>query len=161
MKMAELRDACAAAGLENVRTHLQSGNVIFARGGSRSAAETTIEKAVESRFGFHADAAVRTAKELADIVAGNPLSATDAPNPSWLVAMFAKATPDADAITRFARGYAGPERVRVRDGVVYIYHADGIARSKLPAAMAKAKLAIDGTARNITVVTALAELAKT
>lgn len=63
IKMAELREVLTAAGLDGVRTYIQSGNVIFASGLSAARAAFLIKSTIQSRFGIEADVAVFTSKE--------------------------------------------------------------------------------------------------
>ena len=69
VSMAELAEAFREAGYTDVRTHLQSGNVLFAGG---RAAEDGIERMLEQRFGIPILVIVRSRDQLADIVKKAP-----------------------------------------------------------------------------------------
>jgi uncharacterized protein (DUF1697 family) len=70
VRMAALRDALTAAGLLDVTSYIQSGNLVFATGlRSPAKVEALIEQVIRSEFGFEADTMVRTASELAGAVA--------------------------------------------------------------------------------------------
>src|ERR1700761_8675525 len=75
--MAKLREQLAAAGLEGVRTHLQSGNVIV--DGDAATASTQLRTTLREDFAVDVPVVARTRAELADVVAANPLAsvATD------------------------------------------------------------------------------------
>ena len=162
MKMADLRDVFAGLGFDDAETHLQSGNVVFSsKTKSPDVLAKKIEDAIEDRFGFRAEAILRTREQVADTLAANPFTEEEAPDPSWLIVQFDKAPPNAAALKHFAKTYAGPEIIRVPKNAAeaYIYYPEGIGRSKLDAALKKAKVPLEGTARNIKVVRALAEMA--
>lgn len=162
IKMADLRALSAEIGLEQPETHLQSGNLVFkTEEGDREPLTARIEEAIEQRFGFHSDAILRTATEIRATLDANPFAADEAPNPSWLLVTFGKSPQDAAALERFAENYDGPEVIRLPKSPTeaFIYYAEGIGRSKLGPALAKAKVTLGGTARNIKVVRALAAMA--
>ena len=72
--MADLRDLLGSLGLENVRTHILSGNAIFtSRRRSASRLEGLIERGIRTRFGFDIRVLVRTVEEIAGVVNDNPL----------------------------------------------------------------------------------------
>ena len=75
IKMETLREICAALGFENVKTYVNSGNIIF------ETAKTTdkktaviIESAIEKEFALKIKVIVRTMAEIAQIIAGNPFA---------------------------------------------------------------------------------------
>src|SRR5262245_56758123 len=85
--MASLRAAMEGLGYSDVRTLLNSGNVVFSapRKDARTVA-ASIEKAIVARFGFTAAVVVVTAKELEKIVAADPLSKVAKDPSRYLVA---------------------------------------------------------------------------
>jgi uncharacterized protein (DUF1697 family) len=83
--MSDLRALVEALGYRDVRTLLNSGNVVFTVPASdRKAPATRIEKAITARLGLSARVTVLTAAEVADVVAGNPFGKI-ADNPSRLL----------------------------------------------------------------------------
>src|SRR5690242_4188043 len=73
--MAALADALRAQGFGQVRTYLQSGNVVLASELSESRLSDIVKETVRERFGIDVDVLVRTREELAAVVANNPLAA--------------------------------------------------------------------------------------
>src|SRR5215510_523807 len=96
VSMSRLRELLADLGMEDARTLLQSGNVIF-RSDIRSAAkvEKVLEDAVEKRFGLKTDFFVRTTEEMNTIVADNPFPREAKQDPGHLVVGFCREAPDA------------------------------------------------------------------
>jgi uncharacterized protein (DUF1697 family) len=73
IKMETLREACAALGFENVKTYINSGNIVFetAKADDTELADQ-IEKAIEQEFGLKIKTMVRTRAEIESIVENNP-----------------------------------------------------------------------------------------
>ncbi len=75
IKMDSLRETFAALGFENVKTYINSGNVIFETSDTdddKLVAE--IEKAVETEFSLKIKVMVRTMAEIEDIIKNNPFA---------------------------------------------------------------------------------------
>src|SRR4051812_32742264 len=87
VRMADLRALCERLGLERPRTHLQSGNVVFDANGPPGTLAERLEEAIERDLGLRVRVVVRTARELAEVVARDPLRdvATD---PARYVVLF-------------------------------------------------------------------------
>ena len=73
IKMETLREVFAALGLNNVKTYINSGNVIFETAESRDIS-ARIEKAIEAKFSFKIKTMTRTAAEISDIIENNPFA---------------------------------------------------------------------------------------
>ena len=73
VKMETLREICAGIGFENVKTYINSGNIIFetAQSDDKIIAEK-IEKAIEDEFGLNIRTIVRSIAEIKNIVENNP-----------------------------------------------------------------------------------------
>jgi uncharacterized protein (DUF1697 family) len=74
LKMDRLRALCADLGAKNVRTYLQSGNVVFEGSCSSSHWTAALERKLKGETRLPPSVIVRTASEMADIVAGNSLA---------------------------------------------------------------------------------------
>lgn len=157
--MADLRACVAALGFGNVRTILQSGNVVF-DGGRRSPAslEALLEREVAARLALQTDVFVRTAAEWRQIIDRNPFTADAARDPGHLLVLCLKdAVPKARAAALEA-AIVGRERVRVYERVLYAVYPDGIGRSKLTVAVIDKVLGTRATGRNWNTVRKLAAL---
>ena len=152
LAMADLRRIAEACGFEDVRTYVQSGNVVFRSGGSAGEVGRTLRAALESETGRESAVATRTAAQLANVVDGCPFDDTAGVHVTFLVDGVAEARPpDLDA-SRFE-----PERFATRGREVYLYLPDGIGRSRLAQALARGTT--DGTTRNWRTVTMLRSMA--
>src|ERR1700689_149136 len=70
--MPALREALTAAGLENPRTYLQSGNIVLDTGLDESELSDRVERLISERFSLNVPAVIRSGEELARVVAANP-----------------------------------------------------------------------------------------
>jgi uncharacterized protein (DUF1697 family) len=155
--MPELRDALSAAGFDEVRTYVQSGNVVFSSDGVPGELEREIEGLIAERFGLEVDVVVRTSGELADVVARNPL-ADVAVEPKRYQVTFLDEPLEPDEIERLSALAAGSERFLAHGREVYAWHPDGVARSKLWARLGSKGLGVKATSRNWATVTTLLEM---
>jgi uncharacterized protein (DUF1697 family) len=146
--MAELRKLVEALDYTDVRTLLNSGNVVFTAPKAVSGdAAARIEAAILARLGVSTRVTVLTGKEVADAVRSNPLAAV-ADDPARLLVM---AFPDAKAMARLKPllGQAwAPEVLALGTRFAYMWCARGIVKSRLWTAANRA-LGDVGTARNI------------
>jgi uncharacterized protein (DUF1697 family) len=156
--MARLREALEEAGFGDVRTHLQSGNVVLS---SKTKPEQTARKCkrlIAAEFGLAIDVVVRTPADLARVVELNPLGKVAKDPKRYQVSFLAGPLP-ASAKRTLEEAVEKPEQLVVTAREVYAWHPSGVARSKLWGRLAGRGLGVTATARNWTTVTKLLELA--
>jgi uncharacterized protein (DUF1697 family) len=157
--MADVRAALAEAGYSDVKTHLQSGNVVLETRERRSEiVEQSIEKTLRTELNLAIDVIVRTARELAKITKSNPFLGRDT-DPATLHVGFLKSRPTAAAARALAGADFGRDEFVLRAAELYLRYPDGYGRSKMTAAFFERTLRTPITVRNWRVVTKLAELA--
>ena len=133
--MADLRALLEALGYTDVATLLNSGNVVFKAGkGTSATLATDISQAIATRLGIEVPVIVKSAKDLAVIMADNPF-ADSATDPSRLLVAF---TPDAATLANLgaiAPHVVAPEKFLVGTRAAYLHCASGILESKAAEAM--------------------------
>jgi len=149
LPMTELKAMCEAAGFEQVRTYIASGNVVFTSEKGEDAVRAEIEKALEAYAGKPFGVLVRTAAEMADTLKRNPFA--DRPG-NRVVALFVDGPIPRDALDH-AKGVKD-ELMELGQREIYVFYGDGMANSRLAIPAAKG-----GTARNMNSVAKLAEMA--
>lgn len=159
LPMAELRQALEHAGHEDVRTLLQTGNVFLTSGDAPAALEQRLEGELLDAFGVGIGVVVRTAGELAAVVAGDPFAGV-ADDPSRYQVSFLSTELDRDRADALERADVAPERVAVRGREIYAWHPGGVGRSELAKLLTAQRLGVQVTARNWRTVTKLLELAR-
>ena len=155
--MAELREVLTGEGHREVRTLLQSGNVALDSELSPDELSSSVEQALERRFGFAVPTVVRTADELLAVLARDPLHdvATD---PTRYVVHFFGAEVPAGVTEQLAAVEPVDDEYVVEGRELYLWCPHGQLQSPLSAALAKHKGGPTGTARNWATVGKLAEL---
>jgi len=151
--MADLRVLFEGLGFLDVRTVLNSGNVVFsvATKGRGEVLAQRIEKAVAARLGLSSRVSVLSADEVAAAVRDNPLSNV-ATNPSHLLVIVPPVPSDLGRLRPLLKERWGPEALALGTRVAYLWCANGVAKSPLWAAVDRA-LERAGTARNIATIT--------
>jgi uncharacterized protein (DUF1697 family) len=158
--MSDLRDFIADLGFDDVRTLLQTGNLVFGANARTGAAlERLLEVEAAKRLDLQTDFVVRTAKEWQAIIAQNPFRAEAKSDPSHLVVQFMKDAPPTTAVKALQTAIKGPEIVRAIGKQLYVVYPAGIGRSKLTAKLIEDKLGARATGRNWNTVLKLAALA--
>jgi uncharacterized protein (DUF1697 family) len=156
---ADLVSLMTALGLQDGKTLLQSGNMVFRSSAvSTGQLEQQLESAAAARLGLATDVFVRTAREWQAIVEANPFPKEAKADPSHLVAVLLKSAPAAQTVDALQQAIKGREVVRAKGRCAYIVYPDGIGRSKLTSAMIEKMLTTRGTARNWNTVLRLAQM---
>jgi uncharacterized protein (DUF1697 family) len=158
IKMDALRDVYESLGLNDVRTLLQSGNVLFrSRLTDRRALVKRIVQEIERRLDVQVEVILRTLAEVASIVDRGPVLSPRA-DQSKLLVMFLSAVPSAaaqEALKKWHQSKELKELLEIRGPEIYLYYPDGVGRSKLTSSVIEGKLETSGTARNWNTLTKL------
>jgi len=160
LPMKELTAIFENAGCGNVRTYIQSGNVLFTA--SRLLAVRLpglIADAIEARHGFHAPVVIRTQDEMEDVAAHNPFLKPGVDTKTLHVG-FLMNKPDKAGVAALDPDRSPPDEFRVRGGEVYLRLPNGMARTKLTSQYFDSRLKTTITARNWATVTKLIEMAR-
>jgi len=159
LPMKALAEEFVAAGCGDVRTFIQSGNVIFSapQGKDESQLAQSLGERLAERFGYTAPLVLRTTEELRAAIANNPYLALSAPEDSLHV-MFLTATPDAGAVQKLDPDRSPGDEYRVIGREIFLRLPRGMARTKLTNAYFDTKLGVTSTARNWRTTTKLLEL---
>ncbi len=150
LAMKDLSSLCTGLGFENVRTYIQSGNVVFKSRLARARVLAALERALNAHMGKKIDVVLREASELRRVLEANPFREFE---PSKVTVAFCSMPVDKKACAKVVA--PGGERVVAAAQEIYVYYPDGMGRSKL-------KLPITGgavTVRNINTVTKLLAIA--
>jgi uncharacterized protein (DUF1697 family) len=156
--MPELRDLLGSAGYENVRTYVQSGNVVLDSDRSPSWLAAEAERLIAERFDLEIPVVVRTRDELAQVVKRNPLKKV-ATNPKRYQVSFLERKLPAKRGEALSALATESERLGIDGRELYAWHPDGVARSKLWAKLASTDLGVKSTARNWTTIETLLVMA--
>jgi uncharacterized protein (DUF1697 family) len=155
--MADLRELVEDLGCADVRTYVQSGNVVLSSDRDAPELAQAIEKAIEKRLGLAVAVVIRTERQLRDLVAANPFVRKKI-EPKTLYTTFLAETPDPERVRKLDERDFAPERWEIVGDDICLFFPNGYGRVKLNNAMLERQLAVPATTRNWRTVLALAEL---
>ena len=161
VKMDDLRALYESLGFEDVRTYINSGNVLF-----RTAARDLdrlrkrIEDAIESTCAFRPHVILRTPSDLKRVMARNPFAARPGMDPGKLAIHFLADAPGPEVRSQVLAIECAPEELHIDGRELYIYFTNGMARPRLSLPLVEKTLRTSGTSRNWNTVRKLLEMAE-
>lgn len=158
VRMADLRAELEGLGLHNVRSYIQSGNVVF-EASARTAKPLVkkIGRCVEQSHGFLPELLLLTREELRSAVQSNPFPEATT-NPTTLHLGFLATPSESMNEAEILAVKASTERYRLIGNVFYLHAPNGIGRSKLAANLEKF-LGVSITSRNFRTADRLLQMA--
>ena len=164
--MAELRALLEGLGLRDVRTYLQSGNVVFEAAGDATVADlaTAIEARIERDMGPRVAVLVLSAGALAEVAGSGPFAGEPGVDEKWLHATFLFGTAGASGFDELALPAGEGEAAAfvgappLASPVIYLKLPHGYGRTKMTNAWFERELGVAATTRNWRTVKALVEM---
>jgi uncharacterized protein (DUF1697 family) len=161
VKMDALRSVCESLELQNPRTYVQSGNIVFkTKEKDLTRLAERIGNEIHRKFKFRPEVILRTASDLRSVIARNPFSNRRDIEPGKLLVSFLAADPGAEARQQLLNIKADPEEIHIDARELYIYFPNGQGKTKLSFSLIDRTLKIPGTGRNWNTVTKLLETAE-
>jgi uncharacterized protein (DUF1697 family) len=148
LPMVELKAMCENLGFKSVKTYIASGNVVFTSNKTETQVKAALEKAVAAYLGKPAGVLVRTAAEMAAVLAANPFKEMHS---NKTLAFFLDCTPEANHLDPRANHIDEQIQPGLRE--IYVYYPNGQGQSRLRIPAFK-----HATARNLNTVAKLAEM---
>ena len=159
VKMEKLRAAFEALGFSDVKTYVQSGNVVFKAPKQASAKLTeTIADKVLSEFGFSVPVIVRTADEISAVIRNNPFLKEKGIDVSKLHVTFLGKSAPPSALEGLSAIVAGPDRYYCSSDAIYLHCPSGYGETRLSNNALEKILSIQATTRNWNTVKKLREM---
>lgn len=147
LKMSDLKACLERAGLENVVTYINSGNVGFDAVGDESSHVATIENTIEADFDKQIPVMVRAQSEIARIMAANPYAGQFESHKEMHV-LFLKEEMPQDKFDQLVAASTPPERFALIGRELYCHLPLGVADSILGKSFIEKKLKVSVTGRN-------------
>jgi uncharacterized protein (DUF1697 family) len=152
--MAPLREVFAELGFTDVKTYVNSGNVVF---NGRKASVAKVEQAIAAAFGWTVPVVLRTQAELGEVLQRDPLGDV-ANNASRYLVLFADAEVDAQKAADLDPEALAPEAFAIHGREAYLWLPNGVQSSPLAKAMNEKRFGVRLTGRNFRTVEKLAAL---
>ena len=154
--MKELKELYEAMGFGQVRTYIQSGNVIFEYPDTdRSTLVSKIERGIEGRFGFKVPVVIRTKDELWRLIAETPFAGKDE---SRVHVTFLSSEPETLNVDEISRAKDDAEEFSAKSKEIYLFCPNGYGLTKLSNTFFERKLGVSATTRNWKTVNTLFSL---
>ena len=159
LPMKELTTIFLEAGCKNVKTYIQSGNVVFeAELALAARIPGEVEAAILRRLGYEARLTLRSAAELAAVIESNPF--LDRGDSKALHVAFLATAPAPERIAALDPNRSPSDELAVRGREIYLFCPNGLGRSKLSNAWLDSKLETMSTFRNWNTVQKLLAMAE-
>jgi len=156
--MKDLAEIFATAECKDVRTYIQSGNVVFTCTNNVAAGLCrSLEKKIEARYGFPAPVVLRSHEELAQVSRSNPFLKAGKAEQTLYVSFLAN-EPAAEAVAKLDPQRSPGDEFRVIGREIYLHFPNGAGRSKLTNAYFDSRLSTTSTSRNWATVLKLLEM---
>ncbi len=144
--MAELRELLTSFGLKNVKTYIQSGNVIFqSLGNDNKALEKQIKQSILDHFGFDVSVLVKTRAQLKKIFDDCPFPEEKKVNSYFAVL---SEIPNEDLVNEACKKTYENEEYKILNNCLYFYCAKGYGKAKFNLNFFERKLNVNATSRN-------------
>jgi uncharacterized protein (DUF1697 family) len=149
IKMDALRQLMSELGCSNVKTYIQSGNVVFQSEATEESILTQkISEAVTAKFGFEVPVLIINATEWAEILAKNPFLQDKSKDEAFFHITFLAAVPTEENKEKIKAGKSQDDDFYILDKAVYLYCPIGYSNSKLTNSFLENKLKTTATTRN-------------
>jgi uncharacterized protein (DUF1697 family) len=159
IKMDQLRKSFEALGFEQVRTYIQSGNVVFKAGKlSPAALSKKIEERILRDFGFSVSVVSRTVDEMGNAIANNPFLNQPGIDQEKFHVTFLSEAPAPAAMAKLANLTLAPDRSSCLGKEIYLYLPNGVSQSSLMKNPLDRVLSVVTTTRNWNTVNQLARM---
>ena len=157
IKMADLREILESGGLKNVRTYIQSGNIVFESGLKFNNLEKRISNAIKDTYSFDVPVMVRDRLFFENMVAANPFKKND---PKQIAAAILSKAPTASSVKALneLKLKFSPDEFHIAKDIVYLCCPNGFGRTKLTNTFLEKKLGVSATTRNWRTIARLIEM---
>lgn len=158
--MADLKQMFESLGLSEVKTYIQSGNVLFESTEDAESLSARIERAIEATFSFDVPVVIRTAAELEQIIANCPFEVEALPEKERPYIALLSSLPSAEGIEQLQAYPIQDDEYRIQGQELYILYRQGAHKSKLTNNLFEKKLGVTATTRNWQTMSKLTTMAK-
>lgn len=161
IKMEQLRASFVTLGFGNIKTYVQSGNVVFeARNDSAANLAKKIERKMTRDFGFSVPVVLMTSKRMEETFKRCPFVKRPNIDHSKLHVTFLSDDPPETALEQLQPLGVKPEQLRIVGREIYLYCPHGYGRTKLSNTAIEKKLSVRATTRNWNTVNTLLAMAQ-
>lgn len=160
IKMEELRSACVSIGFSEVKTYIQSGNIIFkVKKTSPQKLATSISSLIKKEFKCEVPVLVLEMTDIETVLSNNPyLKETNQDEKNWHVTFLAE-IPNKSLVSAISTANNAPDKFKIIDKAIYLSCPNGYGNTKLNNTFFEKKLKTTATTRNWKTINELLKLA--
>ncbi len=160
IKMAELKTAMEGLKYSNVRTYIQSGNVVFqCKKTDKNKLALQLKKTILDVFGFEVPVIIKTSLALKNALKKNPFLKDKTKDPDRMYVAFLYSKPLQADFEKIKTVDYSPEQFDLADNNIYFFSPLGYAKSKMSNNFFENKLKVSATTRNLKTIAKLIEMA--
>jgi uncharacterized protein (DUF1697 family) len=159
LKMDWLRGACEDMGWQNVRTYVQSGNIVFSSRLAPAKLAETLKATIDAQTRLPVSVVVRNASEMTKIVAGNPFVKQNGIDLAKLHVTFLAKAPSKPALDKLDALAGTRDQYRMAKQEIYLHCPVSYGKTRLSNTAIEKALSVGATTRNWTTVATLCAMA--
>jgi uncharacterized protein (DUF1697 family) len=149
IKMVDLTAMMTSLKFKNIKTYIQSGNIVFSDSSSDTQKlEAKIKATILKTFGHTVPVLVMEATVFAEVIKQNPyLKDTKSDKAFWHITLLSD-TPEAEKVKLLHTGEYGSTAFKYLNKAIYLYTPEGYGNTKLSNTFIESKLKVNATTRN-------------
>ena len=149
IKMAELRAQLAELPYDNIRTYIQSGNILFEREAAEPAViEEEVRQLIAKHYGFDVPVMVKTREDLDYVVNNHPFIHQRNEDPKFVHVTFLAEEPDPERVAKLREEDYSPEEWVLDGTYFYFFSPKGMGNAKMSNTFVENRLKVKATGRN-------------
>ncbi|MGP4080739.1 DUF1697 domain-containing protein [Pseudalkalibacillus sp. R45] len=160
VKMDQLKEIFASLGFRNVKTYIQSGNVIFEADESEGHT-VQIERRLKEELGFEVPVLIKAQEDWAMAIEQNPYDVETLNENEKLYVTFLVKEPAPEVVEELMTCKSDVDEIRIVRDTVYILCRKGYHKTLFSNALIEKKLGVHATTRNWNSVLKIADMSKT
>ena len=159
VKMSDLTNFLSSNNYYNVKTYIQSGNIIFeTKSTERNQIKKDITRLILKEFNIETCTILLTSNELISILEYNPFLNIENYNSKFLYFTFLNESINQNPITDDNK--YSPDEFKIDNNCIYVYCPTGYGKTKLTNTFFEKKLKCNATTRNLNTLNSINQLVK-
>lgn len=154
--MTRLREVLIDAGLQNVRTYIQSGNAVVDTDLPPRELAATVRAAIQREIGPDLPIIVRDHAQVQGVLDGNPFA--DGHDPSRVFVAFLEKEPSIEKVRELSTHDLGEEKMSLSEGTAYMYIPGQYGKGALSNSRIEKMLGVSATTRNLNTLRRLLDM---
>ena len=148
LPMAELRELLSIKGLQDVKTYIQSGNVVFQHSAKAPELSVIISNAIREKFGYEVPVITLQKSDIDRAIALSPYSKEAFDEPNKVMITFFDQKPNPEGVDELNKLKLEGEFFQIENDHMHFYFSMGAGQAKMNNNLIERKLKVQATTRN-------------